>query len=257
MNDPKSTPRIALVTGGNRGLGRSTALHLARAGIDPVITYRSHAEEAEEVVAAIGELGRTARALQLDTGVVAGFDEFATALAAALRDDWGRDSFDCLVNNAGMSIGGNFADVSEDDLDRLVDVHFKGVFFLTQRLLPLLADGGAIVNISSGLTRFTSPERVAYAAVKGAVEVLTRYLAMELGPRGITVNTVAPGPVATDFSDGLIRDTPAIQEAIVSQTALGRIATAEDIGPAIAALLGDGNGWITGQRIEASGGIHL
>jgi NAD(P)-dependent dehydrogenase (short-subunit alcohol dehydrogenase family) len=257
MNDSADTPRIALVTGGNRGLGRSTALNLARDGVDVVITYRSHAEEAEEVVAAIAELGRKAHALQLDTGVVAGFDEFATALAAALRDTWGRESFDFLVNNAGMSIAGTVADFAEDDFDRLVDVHFKGVFFLTQRLLPLLADGGSIVNISTGLTRFTGAGRVVYGSVKGAVEVLTRYLALELGPRGITVNTFAPGPVATDFADGLIRETPAVQEAIVSQTALGRIATAEDIGPAIAALLGDGNRWITGQRIEASGGIHL
>jgi NAD(P)-dependent dehydrogenase (short-subunit alcohol dehydrogenase family) len=174
-----------------------------------------------------------------------------------LREEWGRESFDFLVNNAGMLIPGSFADVSEEDFDQLVDVQFKGVFFLTQRLLPLLADGGSIVNISTGLTRFTSPERVTYAAMKGAVEVLTRYLARELGPRGITVNTFAPGPVPTDFGDGLIRDNPAVQEAIVSQTALGRIATAEDIGPAIAALLGDGNRWISGQRIEASGGIHL
>jgi NAD(P)-dependent dehydrogenase (short-subunit alcohol dehydrogenase family) len=252
-----STPRIALITGGNRGIGRSTALHLARAGVDVVLTYRSHADEATAVVGEITDLGRTAVALELDAGAVATFDAFAETLGRALRDAWGRDTFDVLVNNAGISHGAHFADTTEEDFDRLVDVHFKGVFFLTQRLLPLLADGGAIANLSTGLTRATFPQRATYAAVKGAVEVLTLHLAAELGPRGIRVNTIAPGAVATDFSGGVVRDNPQVAAQIASVTALGRTATADDIGSAMAALLGDGTGWITGQRIEVSGGLHL
>jgi NAD(P)-dependent dehydrogenase (short-subunit alcohol dehydrogenase family) len=252
-----SSPRIALITGANRGIGRSAALHLARDGVDVIVTYRSHPEEADAVVAELTELGRSAVALQLDAGTIDSFDAFAEQVRAALQQTWGRASLDILVNNGGMSIGGSFADVTEQDFDRLVDVHFKGVFFLTQKLLPLLADGGSIVNISTGLTRFTSPQRVAYGSVKGAVEVLTRYLAAELGPRGITVNTIAPGPIATDFSGGLVRDNPQVAEHIASLTALGRTAVADDVGGAIAGLLGEGNRWVTGQRIEVSGGMHL
>jgi NAD(P)-dependent dehydrogenase (short-subunit alcohol dehydrogenase family) len=240
---------LALITGANRGIGRSTALQLARDGVDIILTSPTQADEAAAVVAELEALGRTARALQLDTGDVASFPAFVAAL--------GDTRIDYLVNNAGMSIGGAFAEVQEADFDRLVDVHFKGVFFLTQALLPQLADGGAIVNLSTGLTRFTGPQRVAYGSVKGAVEVLTRYLAQELGPRGIRVNTIAPGAVATDFSDGLLRDNAAVRDHIVSLTALGRHAVADDIGGAIAALLGDGNRWVTGQRIEVSGGLHL
>jgi NAD(P)-dependent dehydrogenase (short-subunit alcohol dehydrogenase family) len=246
-----------LITGANRGIGRSAARHLARDGVDLIITYRSHAEEADTVVGEIAELGRKAVALPLDVGDIASFDVFVSAAGDALRQTWERETFDFLVNNGGMSIGGSFADVTEEDFDRLVDVHFKGVFFLTQKLLPLLADGGSIVNISSGLARFTFPERVVYGSVKGAVEVLTRYLAQELGSRGITANVIAPGAVATDFSGGLLRDNPQVQEHIASITALGRTAVADDIGGAIAALLGDGNRWVTGQRIEVSGGLHL
>lgn len=249
--------RIALITGGNRGIGRSAAIHLAKDGVDSVITYRSHDEEAAEVVAAIEQLGRKAVALQLDTGDSSSFADFAGALATTLRETWGRDTFDFLVNNAGNSSNSAFAEVTEEEFDTLVDIHFKGVFFLTQRLLDQLADGGAIVNLSSGLARFSYPNRVAYGSVKGAVEVLTRYLAAELGPRGIRVNTIAPGAVATDFSGGVVRDTPAMQEAIASNTALGRHAVADDIGPVIASILRDDNHWVTGQRIEASGGVHL
>jgi len=252
-----SSPRIALITGANRGIGRSAALHLARDGVDVILTYRSHPEEAAAVVAELRALGRSAVALRLDAGDTGSFAAFADEVAGALRDTWGRDRLDVLVNNGGMSIAGAFADVTEDDFDRLVDVHFKGVFFLTQRLLPLLSDDGSILNVSSGLARFTSPQRVAYGSVKGAVEVLTRYLAEELGPRGITVNVIAPGAVATDFGDGLVRDTPEIAEHIASVTALRRIAVADDIGSAIAALLSPGNRWMTGQRIEVSGGMHL
>jgi NAD(P)-dependent dehydrogenase (short-subunit alcohol dehydrogenase family) len=248
--------RIALITGGNRGIGRSTALQLALDGVDVILTYRTNAAEADAVVAEIDALGRRAAALALDVGDVSAFAAFADAFRAILGG-WDRDTFDFLVNNGGMSIGGTIAEVTPEDFDRLVDVHFKGVFFLTQKLAPLLADDGSIVNISSGLARFTSPQRAVYGSVKGAVEVLTRYLAAELGARGIRVNTIAPGPVATDFSGGIVRDTPAFQEHLSSITALGRIAVADDIGPAIAALLGDGNRWVTGQRIEVSGGIHL
>src|SRR6201986_2399342 len=252
-----SQQRIALITGGNRGIGRATALALAADGVDSVITYATHDEEAAAVVAELEALGRKGVALQLDTGESAGFEAFAGALADALRETWGRDTFDYLVNNAGNSPNSSFTEVTEDEFDRLIDIHFKGVFFLTQRLLGLIADNGSIVNISSGLARFSFPKRIAYGSVKGAVEVLTRYLAMELGPRGINVNCVAPGAVATDFSGGVVRDNPEYQEAIAAQTALGRHAVADDIGPVIAAVLGDENQWVTGQRIEASGGMHL
>jgi NAD(P)-dependent dehydrogenase (short-subunit alcohol dehydrogenase family) len=249
--------RIALITGGNRGIGRSAAIHLAKDGVDSVITYRSHADEAAEVVAEIEALGRQSVALQLDTGDSSTFEAFAGALASTLQETWSRDTFDFLVNNAGNSSNSGFAEVTEEEFDTLVDIHFKGVFFLTQRLLGQLADGGAIVNLSSGLARFSYPNRVAYGSVKGAVEVLSRYLAAELGPRGIRVNVIAPGAVATDFSGGIVRDTPEMQEAIASNTALGRHAVADDIGPVIASILRDDNHWINGQRIEASGGVHL
>jgi NAD(P)-dependent dehydrogenase (short-subunit alcohol dehydrogenase family) len=250
-------PKIALITGANRGIGRSAALHLARDGVDSIVTYRSHADEAEAVVAEIAALGRSAVALQLDVGDIRSHAAFAEAVRAALASTWGRDTFDFLVNNGGMSRDGLIADVTEADVDALIDVHFKGVLFLTQALLPLQADGGAIVNLSSGLARFTTPQRAVYGSVKGAIEVLTRYMAAELGPRGITANVIAPGAVATDFSGGMVRDNPEVADHIASLTALGRTAVADDIGPAIAALLGPGNRWITGQRIEVSGGVHL
>lgn len=252
-----SQQRIALITGGNRGIGRSAALALAGDGVDSVITYRSHREEAEAAVAELEARGRKAVALQLDTGDTSQFPAFADAFAGALRGTWGREDFDYLVNNAGNSSNHGFAEVTEEEFDRLVDIHFKGVFFLTQRLVDRIVDGGAIVNISSGLARFTYPKRVAYGSVKGAVGVLNRYMAAEFGPRGIRANVVAPGAVATDFSGGVVRDTPALQEALAALTALGRHAVAEDIGPVIAAILRDDNHWVTGQRIEASGGMHL
>jgi NAD(P)-dependent dehydrogenase (short-subunit alcohol dehydrogenase family) len=248
--------RIALITGANRGIGRATALQLARDGVDVIVTYRSHAEEAARVVEEITALGRTAVALPLDVADSSSFDAFADAVRAALPA-FGRETFDHLVNNAGFSRGGTIADVTEADVDALIDVHFKGVLFLTQKLLPLLADGGSIVNLSSGLARFTGPQRAAYGAVKGAVEVLTRYMAAELGPRAITANVIAPGPVATDFSGGLVRDNAEVREHLVAMTPLGRYAVAEDIGGAIAALLAPENRWVTGQRIEVAGGIHL
>jgi NAD(P)-dependent dehydrogenase (short-subunit alcohol dehydrogenase family) len=252
-----SQQRIALVTGGNRGIGRATVLALAADGVDSVITYRTHPEEAEAVVAELEALGRKSAALQLDTGDTSRFPEFVDTFTALLKDTWGRDSFDYLVNNAGNSSATGFAEMGEEEFDRLVDIHFKGVFFLTQQLADRIADNGAIVNISSGLARMSMPKRIGYGSVKGAVEVMTRYMALELGPRGIRANVVAPGAVATDFSGGIVRDTPAYQEKIAEHTALGRHAVAEDIGPVIAAVLSDANHWVTGQRIEASGGVGI
>lgn len=251
-----TTSRTALVTGGNRGLGRSTALHLADDGVDVVLTYRGHADEAQDVVAEVEARGRRAVALPLDLTDTTSFPAFADRLAEVLAD-LGRERLDVLVNNAGFSRPGLIADVTEEDVDALFAVHFKGTLFLTQALLPLLAEGAAIVNLSSGLARFSYPQRAAYGSIKAGVEALTRYMAAELGPRGITVNVVAPGAVATDFSDGALRDNPAMQQAIAGSTALGRHAVADDIGPVIANLVRPGNRWVTGQRIEASGGVHL
>ncbi len=245
---------ITLITGGSRGLGRNTALAVARAGGDVILTYRSQATEAQTVVAEIEALGRRAVALSLDTGVVASFGAFADRVRMALRETWQRDTFDALVNNAGHGETAPIAETTEAQFDRLVNVHFKGVFFLTQTLLPLLVDGGRIVNLSTGLTRFAFPGFAAYAAAKGAVEVLTRYLAKELGSRGITVNTVAPGAIETDFGGGAVRDTPAMNAHIAGITALGRVGQPDDIGPMIASLLGEAQGWVTAQRIEVSGG---
>lgn len=245
---------ITLITGASRGLGRNTALHVARAGGDVLMTYRSNAEEAQAVVAGIQALGRKAAALQLDTSEVSAFPAFVERVRAALADTWQRDRFDHLVNNAGHGDMAPFADTTEAQFDRLVNVHFKGVFFLTQALLPLLADGGRIVNLSSGLTRFAYPGYAAYASAKAAVEVLTVYLAKELGSRGIAVNTVAPGAIETDFGGGAVRDNPQINQHIASITALGRVGVPDDIGPMIASLLGEANRWVNAQRIEVSGG---
>jgi NAD(P)-dependent dehydrogenase (short-subunit alcohol dehydrogenase family) len=252
-----TSPKITLITGGSRGLGRNTALAVARKGGDVVITYHSRADAAQEVVAEIAALGRKAAALKLDTGAIAGFADFAAALKATLGETFGRDTFDHLVNNAGHGDFTPLGETTEATFDRLVDVHLKGVFFLTQTLLPLIADGGRIVNISSGLTGFCYPGYSAYAAMKGAVEVLTRYLAKELGPRGIAVNTVAPGAIATDFGGGAVRDDAAIAAHLAGITALGRVGVPDDIGPMIAALLGPENRWVNAQRIEVSGGQGL
>jgi NAD(P)-dependent dehydrogenase (short-subunit alcohol dehydrogenase family) len=251
-----NTP-IALVTGGSRGLGRSTALHLAKRGTDVILTYKSGGAEAEATVAEIESMGRRAHALPLDVAKSTTFVEFAIGLRDVLSKNWRRDKVNFLVNNAGIGIHANFADTTEAQFDELVDIHLKGVFFLTQKLLPLLADGGRIVNISSGLSRFALPGYSAYAAMKGAIEVLSRYMAKELGPRGITVNVVAPGAIATDFGGGMVRDDAQVNAMIASQTALGRVGLPDDIGGVIASLLAPENGWINGQRIEASGGMFL
>lgn len=249
-----TTTTITLVTGASRGLGRNTALAIARSGGDVILTYRSRADEARAVVAEIEALGRRAHAFQLDTGDVSAFPAFVEGLRAALASHWGRDSFDHLVNNAGHGDYALIGQTTEAQFDGLVNVHFKGVYFLTEALLPLIADGGRIVNLSSGLTRVTFPGYAAYAAVKGAVEVLTRYLARELGARGITVNTVAPGAIETDFGGGAVRDNPDINKLFADMTALGRAGVPDDIGPMIASLLAPGNRWVTAQRIEVSGG---
>jgi NAD(P)-dependent dehydrogenase (short-subunit alcohol dehydrogenase family) len=248
---------ITLVTGASRGLGRNTALSIARHGGDVVITYRSQAEEAQAVVAEIVGMGRKAIAFRLDTGDVAAFPSFADSLRAALRETWSRETFDHLVNTAGHGDYALIGQTSEAQFDGLVDVHFKGVFFLTQALLPLLADGGRIVNLSSGLTRACYPGYAAYAAVKGAVEVLTRYMAAELGSRGIAVNTVAPGAIETDFGGGAVRDNPDLNRQFAALTALGRVGLPDDIGPMIASLLSQDNRWVNAQRIEVSGGQRI
>ena len=245
---------ISLVTGASRGLGRNTALNIARKGGDVIITYQQREAEARAVVAEIVALGRRAVALQLDAGATATFVDFAARLRAALQQTWQREQFDHLVNNAGHGDVAPIADMREDAFDKLVDVHFKGVFFLTQALLPLLADGGRIVNLSSGLTRVSAEGWAAYAAVKGAVEVLTVYLAKELGSRKIAVNVVAPGAIETDFFGGAVRDTPAFKRHFAEMTALGRVGVADDVGPMIASLLSDDNRWVNAQRIEVSGG---
>ncbi|NHZ94696.1 SDR family oxidoreductase [Massilia sp. CCM 8734] len=246
--------KIAIVTGASRGLGRNTALSIARGGSDVIITYQSRADEAHAVVAEIAAMGRTAVAFQLDMGSINGFAAFAEQLRTALRATWQRDSFDHLVNNAGHGDFALIEETTEAQFDRLVDVHFKGVYFLTQALLPLIADGGRIVNLSTGLTRLTYPGYAAYAAVKAAVETLSRYMAKELGSRGIAVNTVAPGAIETDFGGGVVRDNPDINQSFAAMTALGRVGLPDDIGPMIASLLSENNRWVNAQRIEVSGG---
>jgi NAD(P)-dependent dehydrogenase (short-subunit alcohol dehydrogenase family) len=248
---------ISIVTGGSRGLGRNTAISIAKHGGDVILTYRNGADEATAVVAEIESLGRKAVALQLDVGTSAAFPAFVESVRSALATTWSRTNFDHLINNAGHGEMAPFADTTEEQFDNLFNVHVKGVFFLTQALLPLLADGGRIVNFSSGLTRVSYPGFSAYSAAKGAVEILTLYLAKELGARGITANTVAPGAIATDFLGGAVRDTPAYNEAFANMIALGRVGLPDDIGPMIASLVGPDNGWVTAQRIEVSGGQNI
>ncbi|WP_343628931.1 SDR family oxidoreductase [Roseateles sp.] len=252
-----SASRIVLITGGSRGLGRNAALHLARRGVDSVITYRSRADEAQAVVDEIRGLGAHAAALQLDTGDSASFPAFAEALRGALRQHWQRDRIDHLVNNAGIGAHASIAETTEAQFDELMRVHLKGPFFLTQTLLPLIRDGGSILNVSSGLARFALPGYGAYATMKGGVEVMSRYMAKEFGARGIRVNTLAPGAIETDFGHGAVRDNAEVNRMVASVTALGRAGLPDDIGPVVASLLADDNHWITAQRIEASGGMFV
>lgn len=248
--------KIALVTGSSRGLGRNIALQLARSGADIIVTYRTQKAEGEAVVEEIRALGRKAVAIQLDTAKTAGFGAFAETLRQALSATWGRDRFDCLVNNAGVNISKPFAATTEEDFDNLLNVHFKGVFFLTQTLLPLLADGGRIVNTSTGLARFSTPGYAAYASMKGAIEVFTRYLAKELGPRKISANVVAPGIIETDFTRETLSN-PGAHEFLSKNIALGRVGVPEDVGGVVAFLCSEEGRWVNAQRVEASGGMFL
>lgn len=249
--------KIALITGGSRGLGRNSALKLAEKGIDVILTYQGRQAAAQEVVDQIRDKGGKAAALHLDVSDHAGLGDFARALEAVLADECGQAGFDFLINNAGMGIHAAFADTGQAQFDALMNVHLKGAFFLTQRLLPLIHDGGRIINISSGLARFSLPGYCAYAMMKGGIEVMTRYLAKELGGRGIRVNTLAPGAIETDFDGGAVRDDTELNARIAAQTALGRVGLPDDIGDAICLLLSEKAGWITGQRLEVSGGMFL
>lgn len=249
--------KIAVITGGSRGLGENAALKLAAKGVDVILTYRSKQPEADRVVQRIEALGARAVALQLDVGDSKSFVAFAAEVKKQLNAVWQRERFDYLLNNAGTALHASFEETTEAQFDEMVNVHFKGPFFLTQTLLPLLVDGGRILNISSGLARFSLPGSSAYASVKGAMEVLTRYQAKELGKRGIAVNILAPGAIATDFSGGMVRDNPEVNAFVASQTALGRVGLPDDIGNAVAQILSDESGWINGQRIEASGGMFM
>jgi NAD(P)-dependent dehydrogenase (short-subunit alcohol dehydrogenase family) len=254
MNDFR---KIALVTGGSRGLGKNAALALSRKNIDVIVTYHTRNEEAEAVVREIERTGGRAAALQLDAGDTASFGAFESRLADLLREKWGREQFDFLINNAGFGINAPLASTTEEQFDSLMNVHVKGVFFLTQKLLPRIADNGSVINVSTGLTRFSLEGYGAYAAMKGAVEILTKYMAKEWGGRGIRVNTIAPGAIATDFGGGVTRDNPAARERIGSMIALGRVGEPDDIGGVIASLCTADMGWVNAQRVEASGGMLI
>lgn len=249
--------KVALVTGGSRGLGRNMALSLAKKGINVVITYNSNQEEAGKVVAEIQSLGLKSAALQLNAGDIKSFDGFVTQLTSVLKAETGSSKLDFLINNAGTALYAPFAETTEEQFDTAVNIHYKGVFFLTQKLLSVINDGGRIINISSGLARFSYPGSAAYASMKGAIEVLTRYLAKELGSRGIAANIVAPGAIETDFGGGHVRDNKELNQQIASNTALGRVGLPDDIGGVVAFLCSEEARWINGQRIEVSGGIHL
>lgn len=251
------TSKIALITGGSRGLGKHTALAMAKQGIDVVLTYQSKQDAAQSVVDEIVALGRKAVALPLDVAQVRTFDAFTQILKQALQTHFQAEKFDYLVNNAGTGLTAPFAETTEQIFDDMVNIHLKSTFFVTQKVLPLINDGGRIINISSGLARFTLPGYSAYAAMKGGIEVLTRYMAKELGARQIAVNTVAPGAIETDFGQGLVRDNKEVNAYIASQTALGRVGVPDDIGPMIASLLSENNRWVNAQRIEASGGMNI
>jgi len=249
--------KIALVTGGSRGLGRNMAISLAKKGIDVVFTYNSNKQKADEVVAEIQSLGQKAMAFQLDTSNVKVFDEFFKQITASLKEQTGSTNFDFLINNAGTALYAPFAETTEAQFDDVMNIHYKGVFFLTQKALQFINDGGRIINISSGLARFSFPGSSAYGSMKGAIEVLTRYLAKELSPRGIAANIVAPGAIETDFGNGHVRDNKDVNDHIASITALGRVGLPDDIGGVVAFLCTEDARWINGQRIEVSGGVGL
>lgn len=252
-----TTSKIALVTGGSRGLGKEMAISLAKKGVDVILTYNSKKEEAQGVVEIIEKMGRKAAALQLNTGNSKGFDSFFSQVKALLNDHFATDKFDFLVNNAGVGLHASFETTTEEQFDNLVNIHFKGVFFLTQKALPIMADGGGIVNISTGLARFSFPGYGAYASMKGAIETLTRYQAKELGGRKIRVNVVAPGAIETDFGGGAVRDNAELNKTVAAATALGRVGLPDDIGMVVAFLCTEDAKWINAQRIEVSGGMML
>jgi NAD(P)-dependent dehydrogenase (short-subunit alcohol dehydrogenase family) len=249
--------KIAVVTGGSRGLGRNIALSLARNGADVILTYRQRKEEGQAVVGEIEKFGRKAALLQIDVTDIKLFAEFTNTVQQALETKWQRKNFDLLINNAGIDSGAPFDRMTEENFDRLFLVHFKGVYFLTQKLLPLIADGGAIVCTSTGLARFAIPGYSAYASMKGAIEVFTRYLAKELGPRRIRANVVAPGAIETDFTREAFEQYPDAKEFLASQTALGRVGLPDDIGGVVAFLCSEEGRWVNAQRLEASGGMFL
>ena len=249
--------KITLVTGGSRGLGRNMAISLAQKGIDVVFTYNSNKQKADEVVAEIQSLGQKAMAFQLDTSNVKMFDGFFKQITGYLKEHTGSTNFDFLINNAGTALYAPFAETTEAQFDEVMNIHYKGVFFLTQKALPFINDGGRIINISSGLARFSFPGSSAYGSMKGAIEVLTRYLAKELGPRGIAANIVAPGAIETDFGNGHVRDNKDVNQHIAGITALGRVGLPDDIGGVVSFLCTEDARWINGQRIEVSGGIGL
>ncbi|MBU9854996.1 SDR family NAD(P)-dependent oxidoreductase [Rahnella bonaserana] len=249
--------KIAIVTGGSRGLGKNAIEKLAKNNVDIILTYHSQADAAQAVVQSVDALGGKAVALQLNTGESGSFDAFVAQVKTQLQHVWQRDTFDFLVNNAGVGLHESFADTTEEQFDLMMNVHLKGPFFLTQKLLPLMADGGRILNVSSGLARFALPGSSAYAIMKGAIEVLTRYQAKELGARGITANVLAPGAIETDFSGGMVRDNPEVNKIVSGNTALGRAGLPDDIGGMVAMMLSDEAGWMTAQRVEASGGMFI
>ncbi|MBV4360446.1 SDR family NAD(P)-dependent oxidoreductase [Pinibacter aurantiacus] len=249
--------KVALVTGGSRGLGKNMAISLAKKGIDVVLTYNSNKEEADKVVAEIQSLGQKATAFQLNAGDIKSFDNFLKQVTSHLKETTGSTNFDFLINNAGTALYSSFAETTEEQFDNAINIHYKGVFFLTQKALPFINDGGRIINISSGLARFANPGSSAYGSMKGAIEVLTRYLAKELGARGIAANVVAPGAIETDFGGGRVRDNKEINEHVASVTALGRVGLPDDIGGVVAFLCTEDARWINGQRIEVSGGMNL
>ncbi len=249
--------KIALVTGGSRGLGKNMALSLAKKGIDVILTYNSQKDEALEVVKEIENLGQKAATLQLNVSDVKSFDAFFTEVRKTLNETFGSDKINFLINNAGIGIHAPFAETTEEQFDTLMNIHLKGTFFMTQKALDILSDGGGIVNLSTGLARFSLPGYAAYASMKGGVETLTKYLAKELGPRKIRVNVVAPGAIETDFGGGSVRDNADVNAFIASQTALGRVGLPDDIGGVVAFLCTDDAKWINAQRIEASGGMFI
>lgn len=252
-----SNSKIALITGGSRGLGKEMALRIAEKGLDVVLTYNSKQDEAQAVVQQIEALGQKAAALQLNVGQVGTFNAFFANLQQVLQTHFGADKIDFLVNNAGIGIHASFADTTEEQFDELLNIHFKGSFFMAQKALPLMNGGGGIVNISTGLARFSFPGYAAYASMKGAIETLTKYQAKELGARGIRVNVVAPGAIETDFGGGAVRDNAALNAQVASMTALGRVGLPEDIGGVVAFLCTDEARWMNAQRIELSGGMML